>query len=274
MSLTTEEIMQVALELAGLREVPPDSGVYVSGENIRRVLFGIDITPAELMLAGQMRFDAVIAHHPMGAQVEAWKVYLRHVDQLVAAGVPEQEAREAVSQRIESLALAAHSANYDHLPSVARLMGMPYMNIHLPADEVGRRRMQEEVDQLLATNPQARVAEVVEALYQLGEFRRAATRIQVRVGSSDAPAGRTVVSHGAYSNGGYGVAAAYFRHGVGTVACIHIGGEDVARLRKETRGNLIAAGHVAGDSVGINVLIAELERRGLEVTRIAGVLEP
>ena len=32
-------------------------------------------------------------------------------------------------------------ANYDHAPSFARLIDMPYMNIHLALDEVGRQMM-------------------------------------------------------------------------------------------------------------------------------------
>jgi len=41
--LNTEEIMNVALKLAGLRDVPNDSAIFVSGRGIQKVLFGIDI---------------------------------------------------------------------------------------------------------------------------------------------------------------------------------------------------------------------------------------
>lgn len=40
--MNTEEIMKLSLKLAGLREVPEDSAIYVNGDNIRKVLFGID----------------------------------------------------------------------------------------------------------------------------------------------------------------------------------------------------------------------------------------
>lgn len=66
--MTTEEIMQLALEMAGFTRIPEDSGIYMAGEEIRRVLF-------------------------------------------------------------------------DHTLSVARLIGMPFMNIHAPLDELGRRIM-------------------------------------------------------------------------------------------------------------------------------------
>jgi len=68
------------------------------------------------------------------------------------------------------------------------------------------------------------------------------------------------------------VASAYFRHGAGTVICIHFPPEDAARIDRERLGNLIVTGHIAGDSVGITPYVAELRRRGLEVTVMGGVI--
>jgi len=44
--MNTEEIMETALRLVGFDEIPEDSQVYVSGENIRKVLFAIDVGSA------------------------------------------------------------------------------------------------------------------------------------------------------------------------------------------------------------------------------------
>jgi hypothetical protein len=59
----TNRIMKVGLELAGWKKMPADSAVHIKGKNIRKVLIGIDIGTAELMLAKQLECDAVIAHH-------------------------------------------------------------------------------------------------------------------------------------------------------------------------------------------------------------------
>jgi hypothetical protein len=64
--MNTKEIMQLSLELAGLKDVPEDSATYMSGKDIRRILFGIDAGVPELMLAKQLGYEAVIAHHPAG----------------------------------------------------------------------------------------------------------------------------------------------------------------------------------------------------------------
>lgn len=43
MGLTTKEIMDLALKLAQLEEVPEDSGILVPGEDIEKVMVGVDI---------------------------------------------------------------------------------------------------------------------------------------------------------------------------------------------------------------------------------------
>ena len=122
--------------------------------------------------------------------------------------------KQAVAARIEGFKAASQRENYDHAASVARLLEIPFLNIHSPLDEVGRRIMQRTVDEQLARKPDSTVADVRDALMQLPEFAAARTQMQNPLGSWDAPAGRVVVSHGAYTNGGYPVARAYLTHGV------------------------------------------------------------
>jgi hypothetical protein len=144
---------------------------------------------------------------------------------------------------------------------------MPYMNIHTPLDEVGRRVMDQQIK--TRTEKDVTVKDVVAALNDLPEFKNAVTKIKIRLGKAEYPAGKIVVSHGAGTNGGYEVAKSYFEHGIGTVVYIHIGAEDLAKLKTEQKtGNLIVTGHVASDSVGINPFIHELNRKEVSVTTI------
>jgi hypothetical protein len=271
--LNTDELMQLSLDMVGYPAVPGDCAIYVPGSGIRRVMIGIDIGPGELLLAKQLGIDCVIAHHPAGFVPDRFSVYQRHALQMTSFGVPAEEAERIVEARRAQLAATVSTANYDQVPSVARLLGMPFLNIHNPWDEMGRRRMQEVVDAHLTQHPDATVGSVMSALGRMPEFQAAKTTIEVRAGSVEAPAGRTVVSHGAYTNGGYAVASAYLRHGANTVICIHFPVEDAARIRQERLGNLVVSGHIVSDTVGITPFIAELRRRGLEVTCMSGVLD-
>jgi hypothetical protein len=273
--VNTKELMAIALDMAKYKETPPDSGIHVpGGEGIRKVLFGLDVTVGDLVLARHLGCDCVIAHHYEGtpSRVNAWKQYLKHIDQMVSFGVPRKEAEEAVYPRAKGLEVQFHMDNYDQVSSAARLLEMPFLNIHSPLDEIGRRLMQERVDDALSRDSSATVGDLADALATMSTFDSAKTKVTIRVGDPGAPAGRTVVSHAALRNGGAPVALAYYKHGISTVIYIHIAPADYVELAKARAGNLIIAGHIAADTLGILPYVEELRTRGLEVIATGGVL--
>jgi len=265
--------MKLALKMSGFKRIPSDSAIYVEGKNIRKILFGIDAGVPEILLAKQLRYDTVIAHHPQGnlAIIDHHKVFERHVEQMVEAGVPTKEAEQAICKKRDALEVENHTRNYGHAVSVARMLKMPYMNIHAPLDEIGRQRMMKQVKLATSRNPDVTVGDIVAALKKLPEFRKAQTDIKVRLGRASNKAGKVVVSHAAATNGGYEVAKIYFKYGVGTLIYIHISLVDLDRLRADGAGNLIITGHIASDSVGINPFLKALAERGVSVTRIGVV---
>ncbi len=269
---STEEIMEMALHLSGFSHTPADSAIHFHGKNIRRVLFGIDADVPELLLAKRYGYDAVISHHPKGgsAIIDFHKVFRRHIHQMVGAGVPKQEAELAIRNKMTAIEVEMHTKNYGHAVDVARILEMPYMNIHTPLDELGRRIMSEAIAK---AKEDATVGSMVSLLCKLPEFMRSETEIKVRLGDPANTAGHTIVSHGAGTNGGYEVAKTYFKYGVDTLIVIHISPGDLEKLKADGTGNLVVSGHIASDSVGINPLIMELENHGVTVTRI-GIISP
>jgi putative NIF3 family GTP cyclohydrolase 1 type 2 len=273
MRVNTARLMEIALDMAGLSEVPGDSAVHHAGRGIRRLLVGIDLRAPELALARSLGVDAVLTHHPVGvATLNFHTVLQRHVDQMIAAGVPAEAARAAIDETAAARRVLDSMTNYDHDPSIARLLDMPYLNIHTPLDEIGRRRMADAA----ATVPAERtVGDLVRRLVEtFEEFRAAATRVEVLVGKETHRLGRVVVSHAAGTNGGYSVGKAYFEHGVDTLVYIHCRPDDARRLEAEfgeTKA-LVVTGHIASDSVGINPYVDRLRDEGLDVTTASGVL--
>ncbi len=271
-AVSTEELMQMALELVDFDRLPADSAIYVSGDGIERVLFGLDIGTGELLLARQLGYQAVIAHHPVGLAHRSWFVFKRHIDLMVGAGVPRNVAARAVESKMEALRISGQSRNYERVPMAARVMGMPFLNIHAPLDEMGRRVMQDAVDVALRADPDAALGDVAAALARLSAARRAETEVMVPLGDSAARAGKVVVAHGALTNGGYDVARVCFDHGVDTVVYIHVSPEDLKRLRNDGRGQLIVIGHLVGDAFGIEPYVRALRVRGLEVGMLSQVV--
>lgn len=277
-TMDTQGIMDLAVRLAGQRRTPEDCEIYVPSDSVRRVLFGIDVDTGMLVAARSLGYDLVIAHHPLGgkAALRIAKVFERHAANLARAGVPRKDALAAVRALQDEHAPDLHRLNYDHVPSVARLLGLPLMNVHNPCDEIGRRVMDETIRR--SARRSSKVSDAVAALNALREFANAETRIVVRMGRPSNPLGRWVVLHGAGTNGGYPVASCAFRNGIDTVFYIHVAAGPLKRVQDEfgARGlkNLVVTGHVASDSVGINVLVRALRERGLEVTCASGIVEP
>lgn len=264
--MNTADIMKLSLDLAGMDSVPADSGVFRPREEVRRILMGIDIEKEDLLFAGDNGFDLVLAHHPL-----QWTAFLdvmdRHETLMIHAGVPEERARGACRENRafwEALADPNHAERMvEELCTLANELDVGLMNIHLPCDEVGRRILQEQADGLA---PSGTVSALIDRYASLAEIEAAQEGVTLVCGTTDENLGRTVVIHGAGVNGGYPVADALFESGIGTVVYIHLFSEEQgARLREESKGNLILTGHYGSDSLGINPLVDELERRGMEI---------
>jgi putative NIF3 family GTP cyclohydrolase 1 type 2 len=264
MSMDAQQIMKVALELAGFQSIPADSEIHVKGSGkIRKALVAIDVGIGELLLAKQLGCDAVIAHHPAGGQarLNGYKVFERHVDQMVEAGVPRKMAEEAIQNKMNSLELTHHSDNYDQVPIAAKKLGLSLMSIHSPCDEMGRQLVVKHVKNI---HPTATVNDLIQQIIKLTEYYNAESKIKIRLGASNNKVGKITFSHAAYTNGGYEVARAYYDYGTETLMYIHVGENDLARLSKEKHGNLIVLGHIASDWVGLNILLSALKSKGIE----------
>jgi hypothetical protein len=252
--------MRLALDMAGFDRLPADSGIWVPGRGIRRALFSLDAGPPEIILAKQAGYDLLIGHHPVGpARLTFSRVVRRHIEFMREKGVPRREAEEAVRELTTRIDVRAHTSNYMHDVEFARKMEMPYMNIHLPIDQITR-------DFLLSAIRRSRAETVGGLIRDLGripEFRHAKTRIELRMGEDANPLGNWVLLFAAGTNGGYPVAKAYYEHGTDTVIYLHIDPEELQKLKREQRGNLIIMGHMAGDSIGINIFLKELRNRGV-----------
>lgn len=269
MAVDTKKIMRVGLELAGWKKMPADSAVHVKGSNIRKVLIAIDVGTAELMLARQLGCDAVIAHHPIGiAHVNFYKVFDRHVDFMVEHGVPKKTAREAVEKLKERVATRNHADIYSDVVGAAKALCMPLVNVHQPCDEY----MRQVIMKAIKSGRTEYVSDIVRSISKIPEFKRAATRVEVKLGSKKSRAGRWALVVAAGTNGGYHIAKAYLQHGVSTVIYLHVDYGELTKIREDRLGgSLVVMGHLAGDSIGLNGLAERLEDLGIETVRI-GIL--
>lgn len=271
------ELLDWSARLAGCDEVPADSQVYLEADDdVRRVLFGVDVDVGELLYAREAGYDAVVAHHPLGehARMDFDRVVWRQVEQMTAEGVDRDAAEAAVRVRLAPGHRRDHTGNYNRVVDTGRLIGVPFCNVHLACDLIGRQAI---VDLLRRRDhPGATVGEMLGWLDEFPEMEAALTRPEVWLGDAAAPLGRWTVAMAGGTNGGHPVFREYFRAGVDTILAMHIAEDDLQRLRAEARPgqSLVVTGHMATDSIGINRVIAGMEELGVEVTRTSGVIAP
>lgn len=272
--MNTQDIMNLALELSGLTEIPADSAIINPGEDIKKVLIGVDMTEPELLVAKQLGYDLVISHHPHtgSPEINFHKVMLRQIDKMVEFGIPINKAQKALSGTLSTIERGRHATNYDKVASFAKLIGMPYMNIHMPCDIITENFLQAYLLQKLHNNPKATLNDILQLLNVIPEYQNSIVKPVIRVGSADDYAGKIAVLMAGGTNGGEKVYKAYFEAGVGTIIAMHIPNDVRQAVIDQNIGNVIIAGHMPSDSIGINIFIKKLEELHIDVTAMSGIV--
>jgi len=286
--LSTEKIMEIALEVAGFSEIPQDSGIHVPGKNIKKIILTMDVNVGVLHMAKQMGFDAVVGHHPCGVLPKQGEVYRRHIDLLEKHGIPRQKAVGALGESIESTVRRTENQRfrmmYFESPNqtvlevdAAKILDLPFMNVHNPLDETGRRILQAKIDEVASHNPSLNVQDVLALIEELPEARYAKDQYgispRIFLGEPDSMASRVVFVHGAMTAPSAEIINFCWENGLKTIVVLHATFETLETLRKQSRGNLICTGHFLGDSIGITPFINKLRERGLEVICMGGIID-
>ena len=112
------------------------------------------------------------------------------------------------------------------------------------------------------------VSDLVEAIEKIPEFKKALTRVIVCNGKSNNELGEWVLVIAAGSNGGYDIARTYYENNISTVIYLHIEYNELLKVKNNKRcKNLVILGHLAGDSIGMNKICKELEKREIVVVK-------
>jgi hypothetical protein len=267
MTVSTNDIMKIGLDLVGWDRMPPDSAIHVKGNSIHRALVTVDVSTSELILAKNTGCDVVIAHHPIGvSSLEFHRVFDRHEQFMIQNSVPYNEASNAVKRLKRRIQIRSHANIYKQVVDTAKILKMPLVNIHLPCDEFMRRTILEKIKDCKHHH---KISDLLTLIDEIPEFNNAMTRPIVALGSARNSMGRIALVVAAGTNGGYPIAKLYYEHGVSTVIYLHIDPTEAAKLNDEKiRGNLVILGHLAGDSIGLNALADKIELEGVETIRI------
>jgi putative NIF3 family GTP cyclohydrolase 1 type 2 len=243
---------------------------------VNRVLVGVDIDVGEILLAKELerqgtRIDLILSHHPAGkARVRFEDVMKLQADIMAQLGIPINVAEGILGERIKEVGRNLLPANHFRVVDAARLLNMPLMSIHTPADNNAHQLVQKHLDD---RSPET-LDDVVTALKEIPEYKQAAKLgigPRILVGSKEARAGKVVVMMTGGTGGPKEDIEEMVRAGVGTVVEMHLSDEKKKEAEKHHL-NVIIAGHMASDSVGMNAILDEFEKRGVEMLPCSGII--
>ncbi len=241
---------------------------------IKRILVGIDIDTSEIILSYILsstgkKIDAIISHHPQGCALAGLpEVMGLQADLLNTFGVPLHLADFYTSQRISEVSRKIMPVNHTKPVDAARLLNIPFLCIHTPADNAVWNFLQKKFDTLKPDT----VGDVLKTLRQIPEYKEATKRKagpKIITGSPDSRCGKIMVD---MTGGTEGTMELYDRlssAGVGTLVCMHLSEEHFKKVQ-EQKINVIIAGHIASDILGLNLLFDAILPKDIETMCCSG----
>ncbi len=250
-----------------------DSGIWVdNGKPVKKILAAIDITSGEVLIAKELKADGIILHHPVGRGLAMLdEVMHLQAEVLAMYGVPINIAESMLKVRISEVARGIHASNHYKTVDAARLMGINLMNVHTPCDNLVASFLKNEVEN---KKPEY-VGEAMDIIKGIEEYRQSAklgVPVKLFAGSEDNRASRIAFTE--ITGGTEGTKEIYGQMstaGVGTIVAMHLS-EDHRKNAEAAHLNVIVAPHIASDSLGMNLFLDELEKRGVEIVPCGGLI--
>ena len=246
--------------------------VDLKKKQIKKILIGVDMEGPELLLAEKLGVDLVITHHPEGkALADLHSVMDLQAQVLADYGVPINIAESVIKPRIAEVSRGISPINHNRAVDMAKILELDFMCVHTPADNLGARFL---VETIKRKKPET-VGEVVDMLKEIPEFKEAIkfnAGPKIFVGSPESSCGKITVTE--FTGGTSGSKEIYEKMaqaGIGTVIGMHMG-EEHRKEAEKYHINVVIAGHMASDSLGLNLFLDELETKGLEIIPLSGLI--
>lgn len=243
----------------------PDTSILYGNLNteINKILVGIDIEVAELILADKIRerqgLDLVISHHPEGASyAKLHEVMQLQVDMLVKSGLKRAVAQEFLDDRMREVERRVLPQNHTRPVDAARLLDMPFMCVHTPADN----QVYSFLKNLFAQERPKKVEDIIDLLKDIPEYKIASNNSvgpRILLGSPKRSAGKISIEMTGGTEGPKDVLEKLYKNGVRTLVCMHLSEEHLKKA-KEVNLNVVIAGHISSDVLGLNLLLDRIEK--------------
>jgi len=242
-------------------------------KEIKKILVGIDIEPAEILLAKEIdNIDLIISHHPLGkALANLHEVMELQCDVLNQYGVPINIAEGLMKERIEEVARGVNRLNHQRTVDTAKILGFNLICLHTACDNLAAKFLKDKIEK----EKLERLEDLMDFLKEIPEYKEAlksGAGPKIFVGAEENRCGKISVAE---ITGGTEPSPKIYEKiaqaGIGTIVGMHMGEE--SRKEAETSNlNIVIAGHMSSDSLGVNLFLDELEKKGIEIIPCSGLI--
>ncbi len=260
-----------------LKNPYPDSRILHGSldHDVESILVGIDIDVAEILLAHTLRssgtrIDAILSHHPSGrALADLFSVMKMQSDILNLYGVPINIAEDLMDARIKEIERKLMPINHARAVDAARLLDIPFICLHTPADNMVATYLQRLFDR---EKPYT-LADVVDVLRAIPEYKAAGLNgagPKIMLGAKTRKAGKVFVDMTGGTEGAREIFESLTAGGVSTIVAMHLSEEHRKEAEKHHL-NVVIAGHISSDNLGLNLLLDEvLREQPVEIRECSG----
>jgi putative NIF3 family GTP cyclohydrolase 1 type 2 len=238
------------------------------------MLVGIDMEVGEVLLADRLsekgqKIDLIMAHHPEGrAMASLYDVMGMQSAILAKYGLPMHIGESLMDERIKEVERRLLPVNHTRAVDAARLLDIPIMCVHTPTDNAVTTHLQGIFDK---ESPRF-VSDVLKILKDMPEYKIAMGEMvspRVVVGTESRRAGKIFVDMTGGTGGSKKVYKGLSTAGISTIVGMHIG-EDHRKEAEKHHVNVIIAGHISSDNMGINLLFDDILDDSVEVVEASG----
>jgi len=232
---------------------------------IETILIGIDIDVPEILLADRLssagkKIDLIISHHPRGVALAGFYDVMRmQADLLSKLGMNIEIASEFLNQRIEEVERNVSASNHNRPVDAARMLDIAFMCAHTVADNHVNRYLNEYIQR---KKPKT-LKDLVKILKQIPEYRIATkdkAGPKIILGKPEDKVGKISLEMTGGTEGSKEIFGRLSQLGVNTIVAMHLSEEHFKRIKPE-HINVVIAGHIASDTVGLNLLLDKLEKK-------------
>ncbi len=255
-----------------------DTRILHGDENkeIKKVIVGIDMEIGEALLTHTLNkennenIDLIISHHPEGyALAQLYDVMRLQADLLSQYGITISVAEQLLEKRISEVERRILPVNHNRVVDAVIILDIPMMCVHTPGDNCVTNYLKKMFDKEKPYN----LKELVELLKKIPEYKKSSqfqAPPKIINGSEANKCGKIYVDMTGGTGGSEDIFDQIANSGISTLVGMHIGEKHLDKAKKANL-NIVIAGHISSDTLGLNLLFDEIEKENpLDFIGISG----